>query len=119
MVLGEHTIGDNTETNITQSFRVQKIVVHKNKKGKASLVDLALLKVSEEIPLTLYTPLCLPEQDYDIRGQNVTLTGRNDWDRVVWCDPDLLSQVGGFSTVPVPATTPGARVEYQHQPCRR
>jgi len=75
VVLGEHTIGDNTETNITQSFRVQKIVVHKNKKGKASLVDLALLKVSEEIPLTLYTPLCLPEQDYDIRGQNVTLTG--------------------------------------------
>ena len=60
---------------MTRKFRVEKIVVHKNGKGKASIVDLALLKVTEEIPLPLYTPLCLPDAGYDIRGQNVTLTG--------------------------------------------
>ena len=60
---------------MTRKFRVEKIVVNKNGKGKASIVDLALLKVTEEIPLPMYTPLCLPDAGYDIRGQNVTLTG--------------------------------------------
>ena len=62
---------------MTRKFKVQKIVVHKTGKGKASIVDLALLKVTEEIPLILYTPLCLPEAGYDIRGQDVTLTGEH------------------------------------------
>lgn len=75
VVLGEHTHTTASETNMTRKFRVEKIVVHKNGKGKASIVDLALLKVTEEIPLPLYTPLCLPDADFDIRGQNVTLTG--------------------------------------------
>ena len=67
VVLGEHTHTTASEINMTRKFRVEKIVVHKNGKGKASIVDLALLNVTEEIPLTLYTTMCLPDAGYDIQ----------------------------------------------------
>jgi len=75
VVLGAHTQTDITETNMLRKFAVQRIVVHKTKTGRASTVDLALLKVKEEIDLNKYTPLCLPDPEFDIRGHNVTLTG--------------------------------------------
>ena len=35
------------------------------------------MKVTEEIDVNKYTPLCLADTDYDVRGNNVTLTGVN------------------------------------------
>ena len=75
VVLGEHSIGTDTETDLTKWFAVKQIVVHKTKKGKASNTDIALLKLTEEIPLATFTPICLPPPDFDIRGLNVTLSG--------------------------------------------
>ena len=49
VVLGEHTHNNASETNMTRKFRVEKIVGHKNGKGLASIVDLALLKVTDAL----------------------------------------------------------------------
>ena len=79
---------------MTRKFAVQRIVVHKTKTGKASTVDLALLKLTEEIDLTKYTPLCLPDPDFDIRGHNVTLTGEGE--AADDSSPVFLLQAGVF-----------------------
>ena len=65
-----------TESNITKKFAVEDIIVHKNKQGRASQVDIALVKVAEVIDVSIYTPLCLVEAGFDVRAYGtVTLTG--------------------------------------------
>ena len=75
VVLGEHTHSTSGETNLTMRYAVDKIKIHKNKKGKPSQVDIALLRVRGRIDINVYTPLCLPPSDYNVRGDNITLTG--------------------------------------------
>ena len=75
VVLGEHTHSTTGETNLTMKYAVDKIMIHKNKKGKPSQVDIALLRVKGKIDINVYTPLCLPSADYDVRGNSITLTG--------------------------------------------
>ena len=58
--MGEHNLGSTTETTLTKDFSVEKIEVHKNSSGVASAVDLALIKVTADIDLSVYTPLCMP-----------------------------------------------------------
>ena len=65
-----------TESNITKKFAVEDIIVHKNKKGNPSQVDIALVKVTEDIDVSIYTPICLAEAGFDVRAHGtVTLTG--------------------------------------------
>ena len=61
ITVGEHNLGSTTETTLTKDFSVEKIEVHKTSAGVASAVDLALIKVTADIDLTVYTPICLPE----------------------------------------------------------
>ena len=54
---------------------MNKVVVHTNKLGNPSRVDIALVRVVGVIVLNIYTPICLPPADFKVRGTNVTLTG--------------------------------------------
>ena len=56
---------------------MNKVVVHTNKLGNPSRVDIALVRVVGVIDLNIYTPICLPPADFKVRGTNVTLTGDN------------------------------------------
>ena len=75
VVLGEHSYDNTTESNMTKKFEVEEILVHTNKFGNPTKVDIALVKVKEVIDVEMYTPLCLIEEGYDVRGENITLTG--------------------------------------------
>merc|ERR1711990_927182 len=68
--LGEHILDSTSETDLTTRFEVERIVLHPN-----PTVDLALLNVQGEIDLDIFTPLCLPPPNFNVRGHNVTLTG--------------------------------------------
>merc|ERR1711990_1108836 len=70
VVLGEHTLDSTSETNLTTRFDVERIELYPDR-----TVDLALLKVQGEIDLDIFTPLCLPPPNFNVRGHNVTLTG--------------------------------------------
>jgi len=108
VVLGEHTQYITSETNLTRKFPVDRIVVHRNKKGRPSQVDIALLRVRGKIPLNIYTPICLPEPNFDIRGLQVTLTG---WGLTgcpnpssnPWCNGGLPATTLQEITFPVPS----------------
>ena len=55
---------------------MSQIIVHKNKAGNPSRVDIALIKVKGSIDINLYTPICLPSPDFEVRLTNVTLAGQ-------------------------------------------
>merc|ERR1712106_1191521 len=76
VVLGEHKTSTTTETSLTKRFRAEKIEIHRNSKGKPTIVDLALIRVTGVIDLTIYTPICLPSSySFNPHGKMVTLTG--------------------------------------------
>ena len=56
-------------------YEVSQIIVHKNKVGNPSRVDIALVKVKGSIDINLYTPICLPSTNFEVRETNVTLAG--------------------------------------------
>ena len=39
------------------------------------MVDFALMRVEGNIDLSVHTPLCLPEPDFDVRRADITLAG--------------------------------------------
>ena len=76
IVVGEHDFSTSAETNRTKEYDVDEIVVHKDSRGKASMVDIALIRVKGSIDLKVHTPLCLPEPGFDVRRSgNVILAG--------------------------------------------
>ena len=56
-------------------YEVAQIIVHKNRVGNPSRVDIALIKVKGSIDINLYTPICLPSTSFEVRETNVTLAG--------------------------------------------
>ena len=98
VVLGEHTHSTSGETNLTMKYAVDRIKIHRNNKGKPSQVDIALLRVKGQIDIDVYTPLCLPSPDFNVRGDNITLTG---WG-LLNCPTPLTNP---YCTGGVPATT--------------
>ena len=75
VMLGEHNITSDTETNLTLRLEVDRIEVHTNKLGNPDQVDIALIKVKEVIDLNIYTPICLPEAGFNVRRGHVILAG--------------------------------------------
>ena len=75
VVLGEHNTTTSGETNLTLRMEVEKIVVHTNKLGNPDQVDIALIKVKGDIDLNIYTPICLPDADFNVRQKDVILAG--------------------------------------------
>ena len=86
--LGEHQRDTINETLITKDFNVEKIVLHPDYNTPSWLSnDIALLKLAEDVDLSVYSPACLPDTDEDFTGQLATLAG---WGR---------TEDGGFSNI--------------------
>ena len=82
ILLGEQAIID--ETKITKEFNVDLIVVHphfnmpvyyKQKLLKQSTNDIAMVRLAEDVDLSVYTPVCLPATNQDFSGLQATVTG--------------------------------------------
>ena len=74
IVVGEHDHSTTGETGRTETYNVDKIVLHEHWQ-RWELVDLALMRVEGNIDLSVHTPLCLPEPDFDVRRADITLAG--------------------------------------------
>ena len=74
--LGEHQLNTQDETLITKDFNVDRIVVHPDYNSPSRYSnDIALLRLSEDADLSVYTPACLPATDQDYTGQLSTVAG--------------------------------------------
>ena len=83
VVLGEHNTTTSSETNLTLRMEVEEIVVHTNKLGNPDQVDIALIKVKDVIDLNIYTPICLPDADFNVRKRNVILAGKRSYTTII------------------------------------
>ena len=74
--LGEHQRDTINETLITKNFNVERIVLHPDYRTPSVYSnDIALVRLAEDVDLSLYTPACLPHSDQDYTGQLATLAG--------------------------------------------
>jgi len=106
LVLGEHDITGVDELDINRKeVKVEKTIRHPEFKPlfntfagwlfeRAPLsLDIALLKLSEDVDLSVLTPACLPESGRDFTGQMGSVYG---WGTVDHCEPEInpiLSEV--------------------------
>ena len=86
VLLGEHNNKKKGETILTEKIvNVEKITIHPNfpfeefEIGKkpdinAMIYDIVLLKLTEDIVLTKYTPACLPKKSEGVRFDNELVT---------------------------------------------
>ena len=74
--LGEHSRYTVDETLITKDFSVDLIIKHpKYNRPKTSSNDIALVRLTEDADISIYTPACLPQEDEDFTGKFALLTG--------------------------------------------
>ena len=69
ILVGAHDYNNTVDRGIRKTYAVERIVVHRDRNGRPSMVDKALIRVKGSIDLHLHTPLCLPEHDFDVRRQ--------------------------------------------------
>jgi len=82
VILGDHDLTVNTETDLARGFLVEEVVIHPE--GE----DIALLKLQVAADLEVYSPVCLPEAGTDYRGRNVVVTGWGFDEATEGNDPD-------------------------------
>ena len=77
ILVGAHDYNNTVDMGIRKTYEVERIVVHKDRQGRPSLVDKCLIRVKGSIDLQVHTPICLPEADFDVRSQrnDVVLAG--------------------------------------------
>ena len=71
--LGEHQRSISTESDITRSFDVDRIVKHPQYFNPTN--DIALLRLTEKLDISTYVPVCLPFQGEDFTGFEGIVTG--------------------------------------------
>ena len=69
ILVGAHDYNNTVDRGIRKTYAVERIVVHRDRQGRPSMVDKALIRVKGSIDLQVHTPLCLPEHDFDVRRQ--------------------------------------------------
>jgi len=76
IVLGEHDTTITTESKIPRKVvEVSIIKTHPDYVSDTSNNDIALLKLSEEVDLNVYTPACLPNTKDNFEGKNAWVYG--------------------------------------------
>jgi len=99
-LLGEWDVNNELDTETRKDFNVVNIVQNPD-------VDLALMEVEGDIDLSIYTPICLPKPDFDVREKRITLTGwgaRCGYDSEVDCDGiDQTKNILQEADMPVPS----------------
>ena len=78
IVLGEHDTASTTESKIPRIVvNVSLILNHPDFILETVNNDIALLKLSEEVDLTVYTPACLPMTGDNFVGKIAWVYGKN------------------------------------------
>jgi hypothetical protein len=76
IVLGEHDIASSSESQIPRKvLQISKIIKPHDYSASTSNNDIALLKLSEEVDLTIYTPSCIAETLDNFEGQRALVYG--------------------------------------------
>merc|ERR1712117_976028 len=77
LVLGEHDLSSANDADDTNRKEVSVTsIVHPNYNPSTTNNDIALLKLSESVDLSIYTPACLPASSADYVGQSAKVYGR-------------------------------------------
>nr|XP_037269491.1 clotting factor B-like [Rhipicephalus microplus] len=84
-------------------YTVERFVQHEDYARREYYNDIALLRLTESVPLALIKPVCLPGPDLarsDLVGKEATVLG---WGDTMFGGPrsDILQEVNGLPVVPV------------------
>ena len=75
--LGEHHLMKSGETRIPEkNISVVKAIRHEDYQESTSHNDIAILELSEEVDLKVYTPICLPKDKETFIGQKAWIYGK-------------------------------------------
>ena len=77
VVLGEHDLTISTESKIPKiEVKVEEIIKHSEYDEDTSDNDVALLKLTTEVDLDTYTPVCLPKATDSFIGKRALVYGK-------------------------------------------
>ena len=75
IVLGEHDKSNSSESQIPRMVvTVSKIIIHPPNNG-SFINNIALIKLTEEVDLNIYTPSCIAEASDNFEGQRAWVYG--------------------------------------------
>merc|ERR1711892_565591 len=94
IVLGDHDNTDDEETKMTKVIKMASYILHPdfNINGDKD-ADIAMIKLSEEVDLNIYTPACLPKIGDDFAGKNAWVYGWGGLDAGATEYPDKLMKL--------------------------
>jgi len=87
VIVGDHQLSVNNETEITRVYGTSEIVLSE------SASDFSLVKVDGVLDINLYTPICLPNIGDDFRGQSTIVTG---WGKTI---PTIFNDTNGSADI--------------------
>ena len=75
VTLGEFDVSKNGETDNKQVVGAEKVFVHEGFDYDTFDNDISLIKLSRDVDLDIFTPVCLPKRDMNKDNANVWITG--------------------------------------------
>jgi len=92
VVIGEHNLAETGETELeTKYIQVEKIIIHEDYNFPPN--DIALIVLKEEVDVTIYNTVCLPEKGAKFAGQNALVYGWGALEYYTGNYPDALQEV--------------------------